>query len=103
MDASTALDWMTRLLGLVAIVQGFEFLQMAPMTADSGVWRWRDLEPDLGKIFRPFLNSKSFYILNVARILIGMATVFYPTATGIVILLVLHSLTLFRWLGTVNG
>ena len=94
-----ALEIIARLLGLLAVIQGAEFYLNRHRI--EGVWRWSDLEPELGRWLRPFLNH--FQILNFLRIAAGLAVLFFPLPAWVWFMFVLHVLTLLRWLGTYNG
>lgn len=103
MSAVDILSLVARSLGLLALLQSIEFFALRRTTSDQGVWRWRDLENELGKPFRFLLSAKAFEFLNLLRALVAIDVIFTAHAHSVVILFFLHVLTLLRWLGTYNG
>ena len=103
MDEVMALRLTAVLLGVLAVIQSSEFLLIARATSDRGVWRWPDLQKELGSIFAPALGGRAFIILNFVRLIAGLTALVAPNAVLIAILLACHVLTLLRWLGTFNG
>jgi hypothetical protein len=101
MSISEIYEAMTRLLGFGAVIHAAEFLMLRQRI--EKVWRWSDLEPELGKIFRPALSNRGFLILNIGRFVAGITAMTSPGPIVVWILLGLHLLTLLRWLGTFNG
>lgn len=101
MTELTALETSARLLGLLALVQSFEFYRLNSRTNE--VWRWNDLECELGRPFRFLLSEKAFFYLNLFRALAATDAIIHPHAGTLFILFLLHVLTLLRWLGTFNG
>jgi hypothetical protein len=106
----TALTLSARLLGLFAVVQGYEFLRLRRIYSDRGVWRWADLEREIGagsallaRLLGVFLRARAFWGVNVARLLIGLLAFVWPTTWMVALLLCLHVLTLWRWRGSYNG
>lgn len=101
MTEVSALEYSARLLGLFALIQTYEFHRLKfPL---SQVWRWQDLEDELGRPFRPVLSEKGFFLLNLFRGLVAIDAMIHPHAGSIFILFGLHILTLLRWRGTFNG
>ena len=100
-DSHATLELIARGIGLIAIVHGFEFLYLRARI--EAIWRWSDLESELGSVLRFPLSAIGFQVLNVIRIASGVMAVFYPNGICLVVLLVIHVLTLLRWLGTFNG
>ena len=102
-----ALEWTARLCGVLAVVQGAEFLFLRSVYAERGVWRWSDLKQELGGLhlfFGLFLKAEAFTLLNVLRIFVGLSLLLYQVNwVGAVLLLFFHFLTLIRWRGTFNG
>ena len=103
MDEITALRLMAVLLGVLAVIQSSEFLLIARVTSDHGVWRWEDLRKELGSVFSPALGGRAFILLNFVRLIAGLTALVAPSAPLVAILLICHVLTLLRWLGTFNG
>lgn len=101
MDSVLTLEWIARLTGVLAIIQGIEFIRMKPKVLS--VWKWRDLQSDLGFIWKPILRDESFVAFNILRSLIGVAIIAFPCAILVWLLFAFHIATLLRWLGTFNG
>ena len=101
MTEVSALEYSARLLGLFALIQTYEFHRLKfPL---SQVWRWQDLEEELGRPFRIVLSENAFLVLNLFCGLVALDAIIHPHAGSILILFVLHILTLLRWRGTYNG
>jgi hypothetical protein len=103
MNFVSALELSARLLAVLALIQSYEFHRLTQATADRGVWRWTDLEAELGRPFRWLLSERSFFFLNLFRALVAVDTLFTANWHSVFILFLIHLLTLLRWLGTVNG
>ncbi|MEK6554885.1 MAG: HTTM domain-containing protein [Bdellovibrionota bacterium] len=110
MDAVITLQLMARICAVLAIIQAYEFLCLTPVTSDRGVWRWDDLKNEIaGKsgflrgIFGCFLKSGNFRYFNIFRIMVAITVLLMPTPEAMALLLIIHILTLVRWLGSFNG
>jgi hypothetical protein len=103
MTELAALDLTARLLGLLALIQTFEFYRLNFATSNDGIWRWQDLENELGRPFRFLLSERSFFFLNLFRGLVAVDVLMNPHAGSVFLLFLIHVLTLLRWLGTFNG
>lgn len=98
-----ALEVSARLLGLLALIQTFEFYRLRIVTADNGIWRWQDLEFELGRPFGFLLSERAFFYINLFRGLVAIDVLLHPHAGSVFILFLIHLITLLRWLGTFNG
>jgi hypothetical protein len=103
MNFVAALELSARLLAVLALIQSYEFHRLSYATADRGVWRWRDLEAELGPPFGWLLSERSFFFLNLFRALVAIDALFTANWHSVFILFLIHVLTLLRWLGTFNG
>lgn len=103
MNSLAALELSARLLAVLALVQAYEFYRLDYATADRGIWRWRDLEHELGRPFGWLLSERSFFFLNLFRALVAFDVLFTANWHSVFILFLIHVLTLLRWLGTFNG
>jgi hypothetical protein len=101
MSITDIFETITRLLGFGAVIHAAEFLMLRQRI--ERVWRWSDLEPEVGRIFRPVLSNRGFLVLNICRLVAGITAMASPNPFVVWILLGLHLLTLLRWLGTFNG
>lgn len=107
MSAITALEWCARGAGALSMVQALEFLVLTELTSERGVWRWTDVRTAfplrLGDRLSPLLSAKGFRALNWLRLALAVSVLVVPTWPALVFLLLIHLLTLWRWLGTFNG
>jgi len=97
-----ALELVAQLSGLLALIQGVEFLFMRKAWSDRGVWAWPTLAKELSPLAL-FLNEKSFLLLNVIRLIIACGAILWPNFWSVGALLIIHVLTVVRWLGSFNG
>lgn len=110
MDATVALQLSARILALLSLVQSLEFLALRRMYSPTGVWCWADIATELsgkgswrGRFFGMFLSDRNFVYLNGFRIAVALMVLWVPSTIGLGVLLLLHLLTILRWLGTFNG
>lgn len=101
MSLVESFELMTRLLGFAAVIHALEFLMLRQRI--EKIWHWPDIEPELGKLFRPLLSDSGFFVLNLIRVAAGLVAITFPNPFVVWILLAIHLLTLLRWLGTFNG
>lgn len=110
MSGSTALLLTCQLLAVLSLIQSFEFLILRKYLSDQGVWRWRDLAPEmtgnnsfLAKIFSLFFSAKAFSFWQWLRIACALMLFFQPRLEIVLVLLFVHVLGLFRFRGSFNG
>lgn len=97
-----AIDLITRLLGVLAVIQAFEYLWVRRVWADSGIWTWAALSHEISSL-RFFLNERGFLVLNIVRWMAGVSALSIPSVWSLALLLVIHVFTMIRWLGNYNG
>jgi len=104
------LQLIARLLAVLSVIQGVEFLRLSSVTGSQGVWRWADIESEFTnasvvtkQILRFLLKDRHFFYLNLFRIFIATAVLVSPQPVLLTILLLIHLATLLRWLGNFNG
>ena len=95
----------SRGLAVLALIQAWEFLRLWRSISNDGVWRWPELQSSglFPSTLSIFLSSRAFVILNLIRIPVSIFVFNTPNPIALTALLVMHVLTLLRWLGTFNG
>ncbi len=97
-----ALELVAQLLGFFALIQGVEFLLLRRAWSDRGVWSWAALAGELSPLAW-LMRERAFLVLNVVRLFVAATVIARPEAWSVGVLLLLHVLTVVRWLGSFNG
>ncbi len=98
MTAIATAQIMARLLALLALIQSLEYLKLG-----VGAWQWKDLEVGIDGPLRFLLADTNFFYLNILRLAVALRVLTAPQPEALLVLLILHVLTLLRWLGNFNG